>query len=822
MLCLRLYVVGAAVAAFALLTLCGCGGKGGRVFPLYNSDVGRAVDTDGDYISDWVELQLGTDPENIDSDLDGQTDYYELFASQNLLGAVTGMPDVLPDQNNNGVHAALDSDDNGDGLYDGSSDSDEDGVTNVLELHGYYWESVTGRFLQWDGRRLDINYYKTNPNQWSTDADPYGDGMEASGVNMDQRVPFPGNHPLIPAYPDLYCVMEGYGVTVVADIQTTNSKELSHTWNQQVVDHKESVTDYNRTLDVDTQAGYDKGKVSAGIKVKGHIGKDTKTTRSHTVTTNESNFSKEEWSEAVSTKTDQAAAITLNLRFFNLGTAPADNVSPTVSLALDRFTITSGIGLSAPIELLDNDENKPYPPAGQTPVGINQDSRGNPIYLSLDQLRSFQTGARITVDVPQFGAEVFKNITDPNGQKYTANGKWADYLSAIQKNAARLIVDDGRGHTRSLLVFAPPSLPPGKREDSGAPKVTLRDALIWAFGGYDSGGIPHISIPNPDGTYADVSLEGWRFSFNMGAYTDLANSQGQSPDYTQNLFSFPLHAGDVVLGKAPPPEGEENPHLYWDAFDWDTLQMRGWADDYYAIDHVYFKPTPNTADENAMEMSITADPEDRNSFIFYGVDLDSSYVETGTETIVAVNDMARRVSLPAAFIPTAATGSVRTPTFNSSDSAAMHGNNSTWTLDLGPSPQHHQPFDVFQTGSFFVDNPYSQTGRAAHLKLRSGVKALRLNSWNLGFLATYSANYSTSMPQLLIWEGAADSSDDPIWVDRTENVGAVFAVEFTDGYRAIVQYNNWGHQPHLAGGYYFESLDWWFDFRWKLYAPPME
>ncbi len=569
---------------------------------------------------------------------------------------------------------------------------------------------------------------------------------------------------------------------------------------------------------MDTQAGYDKGKISGSIKVKGHIGKDTKTTRSHTVTTDESNFSKEEWSEAVSTKTDQAASVTLNLRFYNLGTAPADNVSPTISLALDRFTITSGIGLDAPIDLLDNDENKPYPPTGQVPIGINQDSGGKPIYLSLDQLRSFQTGARITVDVPQFGAEVFKNITDPNGQKYTANGKWADYLSAIQKNAARLIVDDGRGHTRSLLVFAPPSLPPGKREDAGAPKVMLRDALIWAFGGYDSGGTPHISIPNPDGTYADVSLEGWRFSFNMGAYTDLANSQGQSPDYTQDLFSFPLHAGDVVLGKAPPPEGEENPHLYWDAFDWDTLQMRGWADDYYAIDHVYFKLTPGTADEDAMEMAITADPNDRNSFIFYGVGLDSSYVETGTETIVAVNDRGNRVSLPAAFIPVPTVNSLHVGNYSSASDAAMHGRDTYLPLDIGPAGNNRQPFDLSSTGSFFVDNPYTQPGRQAHLKLKSGAKVLRLSSWNQGFLATYNADYSSSTQPVLLWSGACDMSDDPIWVDGAENLGAVFALEFADGYHAIFQYYNWGHQPHLLGGY-FESLDWWFDFRWKLYSP---
>ena len=86
------------------------------------------------------------------------------------------------------------------------TDSDVDGVPDQLEMSGYFWKD--GKFRLWDGDP-NVTYYRTDPDQWSTDQDPYSDGMEVSRIKMDVSVAEPGNHPLVPAYPDIYVSMDG-------------------------------------------------------------------------------------------------------------------------------------------------------------------------------------------------------------------------------------------------------------------------------------------------------------------------------------------------------------------------------------------------------------------------------------------------------------------------------------------------------------------------------------------------------------------------------------------------------------------------------------
>ena len=94
-------------------------------------------------------------------------------------------------------------------------DSDGDGVPNEFEIEGYYYDVEDGEFKLWDGD-TNIIHYHTDPKQPSTDQDPYSDGMEVSGVKMDTSVAEPGNHPLVPAYPDIYVSIVGY------DVQSTH------------------------------------------------------------------------------------------------------------------------------------------------------------------------------------------------------------------------------------------------------------------------------------------------------------------------------------------------------------------------------------------------------------------------------------------------------------------------------------------------------------------------------------------------------------------------------------------------------------------------
>ncbi len=77
-----------------------------------------------------MELACGTDPESVDSDMDGMFDYGEIFGEGHY-----NKDDLVPDRDADNLIAALDNDDNGDGVHDGNRvDSDGDGIANYLEF----------------------------------------------------------------------------------------------------------------------------------------------------------------------------------------------------------------------------------------------------------------------------------------------------------------------------------------------------------------------------------------------------------------------------------------------------------------------------------------------------------------------------------------------------------------------------------------------------------------------------------------------------------------------------------------------------------------
>ena len=94
-------------------------------------DDSQTEDSDGDFLPDDVEVLLGTDPNNRDSDHDGLFDYNEIFG-----GMSYHHNDAVPDQDQDGLIAALDADENGDGRNDGLDvDSDGDGIPNYMEFY---------------------------------------------------------------------------------------------------------------------------------------------------------------------------------------------------------------------------------------------------------------------------------------------------------------------------------------------------------------------------------------------------------------------------------------------------------------------------------------------------------------------------------------------------------------------------------------------------------------------------------------------------------------------------------------------------------------
>ncbi len=134
-------------------------------------------------------------------------------------------------------------------------DSDHDGVANGLELDGYYFDVRSGTFKLWKEGVKSPGPFFTDPTQFSIDQDPYGDGMEVSGVGMDMSVTFPANHPLVSAYPDIYVKMTTYTVTPIATITSTTGGRARSSWTNTTSDEKD--TEYH--WDVSTTAGVSVG-----------------------------------------------------------------------------------------------------------------------------------------------------------------------------------------------------------------------------------------------------------------------------------------------------------------------------------------------------------------------------------------------------------------------------------------------------------------------------------------------------------------------------------------------------------------------------------
>ena len=234
------------VACQLLILLAACGGSDGiddavKQQPHASAPIEKVLgtigDSDYDGVPDGVEVELGTDPQHIDSDGDGLTDHYELWGVAGLPIGTIGSMDDLPDANGNGIISALDRAEAGGKILRSTSaigvdrirvpypdvdpqpenDLDDDWIPSDFELEGFYYEfdAATGEdwFVKWDGD-ITRNYQKTDPTKWSTDGDPWSDWEESTKINLDQRVKIPGDHPCIPAYPEIYVSLKDFTVQI--------------------------------------------------------------------------------------------------------------------------------------------------------------------------------------------------------------------------------------------------------------------------------------------------------------------------------------------------------------------------------------------------------------------------------------------------------------------------------------------------------------------------------------------------------------------------------------------------------------------------------
>jgi hypothetical protein len=572
---------------------------------LKNAPGGLEKDTDGDGLYDNVELYLGTDPKHKDSDRDGYWDYYEIF------GDVLDIP--VPDRDGDGKNAAVDNDDNGDGKNDGrGKDSDKDGIPDYLEIYGFVYRSgTTDLYFPWDGD-ITVPYYKTDPNQPSTDADHYDDGTEITGTNMDVSVRSPGSSPMIPAFPNIVVRMIGYTVTLNADITETNGTvhEYGSTWNQSVEQSSASTKETHWELSEKVSASL----TDFGVEVGYSYGESESETRTRGTSRSSGGqmSNATQWSRATCTNPVAAAQIKFTFEVRNAGTCVAKDVRITQNLLIGDRAVATLTYPEAPdtIPFLEPNEAKT--------TWVHERM------LTLEELRALRTGMPVTTEVTTVSAKVVRKV----GSDYVDVNEWGLYYIGAKAVSARLFMDLGKGNTTEQFVYA------GKAD--GLPTVTLGDALIWAANGrHDSVKGPMVSFYQPDGSLGTpAALDGWYFSLDRATHDRIASYVQQNSAF--NFFDTVILPGSIIVAKAPPVD--PTPRLRWVELSPRAGTVRAYVDDYFFRDPTRLKV--DFLDKYGVEHRMAWVPAEG----FYACDCPlnndgTPYFKDGSEKIVASNPM---------------------------------------------------------------------------------------------------------------------------------------------------------------------------------------
>ncbi len=495
----------------------------------------QAVDSDADGLSDVEETRLGTDPRN--------------------------------------------------------RDTDNDGVSDMLELEGYWYNYITGKFERWI-LGMDQERYQTDPVRFSTDEDPYGDGMEVSEILMDMSVAAPGKHPLVPAFPDIYVSMIEYKVTPIEEIVTRTGRKANSSW-------------ANSTIDETTFRWEANGKFSLGVSEKGgygglEIGGGVSQTTKHAVTHSKSGLDETSWDDATTLDPSKAASLKLNLVFENRGTATAREVVPMVTALVGN----SGIATYPLPEEKRIDVLAPGEVSTTWILGGEEKSR---IEATLDELRDLQMGSPLILEINQMNAKV-KKQDDKGG--WTNTQLWSDYKPSIDGVSVKLVVDMGVDEPANFLVYA--------RSTRSGPSVRVRDILRYALG--------HEFSETGD-EFEVMGIPGSKIFFGIHpeeALHDVNRQLAAMPK--QQILDVELDPGWKVLAR----KASEEPKITWARYNSHEHRVSARVDSFYQVKDVYLLAG---SARYAMD-----DPHARG--IYSGV-LPEAYRFLGTEVVVVTNVLKR-------------------------------------------------------------------------------------------------------------------------------------------------------------------------------------
>ena len=484
--------------------------------------------------------------------------------------------------------------DNASSVYNVSieGDGDKDGIDDYEE-----WIGHVG---------ADSKTYFTYNKSESTDWDPFDDGQEIDGISpfpdygsfggtMPPRtaVSEPGRHPLVPAYPDIRVGAEKIEVIPKITITTTEGKVIGEKWSLETEITERTKTDWG------VESGFSLFPFSIGIKPYYHNEYETIVkTKSST-----SGWTKEEWSVATAIKTDEAARLKLHLKIKNCGTAKASDVQLKLRLKVGEKAVSEfWTKIIEDLSVGEEDEEL-----------IEEGEGEEEIIVTLDELKSIECGAPISIEVEQVNARV-------PFQQYWSDD-WQDYYDMMDGVCAKFMINFGDGEVRDYRVYS------GIGHGVSSPypyimNISIRDATNLLIGleeredGVYIGTAPYVNKP--------VKLENWTFGFDNETFQQINETLPENWTL-HDLLNVTIKQGWVIVMKAPdikPPE------IHWVSYSRDMKTIKAGVSDNENITEVIAHVKVGDSYEN-----VTLADEDGD--LVFNATLPEETIDTKDDYIVA-------------------------------------------------------------------------------------------------------------------------------------------------------------------------------------------
>lgn len=340
-------------------------------------------------------------------------------------------------------------------------DSDNDGIPDSQEINGY---TVKDKIIvDWDESysELGLKKYVSNPYKARTANDPYTDKEKVLG-NIDPSVSLIARDPLIAAYPIIRVSMENLLVTKNSTITGESGSSMAKAVTTGQTQSNTAGTEISGEIGFE---GFPNFKITASANYS-HTWETSNSVEDTTGTS---------FTKGLSINSGEAAYINPNVRYYNTGTAPVYNLSPSITLTLNGGSIASIKAQPNQIGGYIN-PGQNYPAKNLPPLAFNTMDPLSTQLIAIDygQLQEIDKGTSIDISVPQFTGNFAKY--DSDGNIVTSNNSWTPYLGQMESSTSTMILET-KYATKEVRIAARNS----KDSTDNTPEITVLEALQKAF-----------------------------------------------------------------------------------------------------------------------------------------------------------------------------------------------------------------------------------------------------------------------------------------------------------------------------------------------------